>query len=133
MAKAKQKPDPRKATAIPGFLVGGVLGMLWGLAYVGWESALLLWVGYPAPDPTSMNAALAAYGVFGATVGATLGITGLWGAAWAVAMVPLTASLLLSGRVALLLWARGVPLELGWLTCVRFAVHCGSAVQLVSC
>lgn len=113
MAKAKQKADPRKATAIPGFLIGGFLGVLGGLAYAGWEAALLLWSGYPVPHLHAVESAVAAYGVFGGVVGASLGALGLWGTAWAVAMIPMVASLLLCGRVALLLWPRGVPLEAG--------------------
>ncbi|MFT5460880.1 MAG: hypothetical protein ACI9K2_007400, partial [Myxococcota bacterium] len=92
-----------------GLVVGALLGALGGLCFAGIELSVLLWAGYAVPDPYAGRYALSLYAVVGATTGAAVGATGLWGAGWSVATTLVWVGILLSGKVAAMAVESGAP------------------------
>ena len=109
----EQEQRQRQVNPVAAALGGLILGMLSGVAFAGWEVAMLGWFGAGAPHETGLALSVSLFAVAGGFVGAMAGITGLNEGKWAVAASLLTFAFLLSGKAAGWTSAAGVPGILG--------------------
>ena len=96
----EQEQRQRQVNPVAAALGGLILGMLSGVAFAGWEVAMLGWFGAGAPHETGLALSVSLFAVAGGFVGALAGITGLNEGKWAVAASLLTFAFLLSGKAA---------------------------------
>jgi len=104
-------------------------GGLGGVAFAGWESAILGWFGAVAPHGPGLWTALALFTAAGAALGALAGLTGLSGGSWSVAVSLLALGVLLSGKVAGVFALGGLP---GLLGSVMFMGALAAAAQIAA-
>jgi hypothetical protein len=123
---SSRKNERRQRTNIVASALGGsIFGALGGLAFAGWEVAILGWFGAGAPHDMGLVLGVAVFAITGAILGSVSGMSGLSDGNWSLAAAILTCGWLLSGKAAGWVAVLGIPGVLGTMFVVAVAVAAG--------